>query len=294
MSASVTLFSDRPSFEKNWRLALSPLGIDVHVLPPTDLASELEKVTAAILDATSESYDEDELLASVGLSRASGTTTAVYLPRTIALANLDDVLDEVCAGLVARSDDDIPRIAQAVARRLDAQRASRFEYVSVSPRGSDLLVILGHGQATELPRPACADDDGGEITAIELSADASVATLSLASGKSFQLRANEILKSAGLVLASSSLVPSNTTSVVPANGSAMHGLAQLDGIALGARLRKLRTAAGLTQAELARRTGIHRPNIARVEAGRHTPSLETLGRLAAAIGVSAMQVLSEE
>ncbi|MBW2507413.1 MAG: helix-turn-helix transcriptional regulator, partial [Deltaproteobacteria bacterium] len=44
----------------------------------------------------------------------------------------------------------------------------------------------------------------------------------------------------------------------------------IDGEKLGARLRELRLAAGLTQAELARRTGIHRPNIARVEAGRHT------------------------
>ena len=58
--------------------------------------------------------------------------------------------------------------------------------------------------------------------------------------------------------------------------------------------RELRAAAGLTQAELARRTGIHRPNIARVEAGRHTPSLETLARLASAIGVPTTTVLAEE
>jgi transcriptional regulator with XRE-family HTH domain len=65
----------------------------------------------------------------------------------------------------------------------------------------------------------------------------------------------------------------------------------IDGEKLGARLRELRLAAGLTQAELARRTGIHRPNIARVEAGRHTPSLETLARIANAIGVSTTHVL---
>ncbi|GAB5547469.1 MAG: hypothetical protein SangKO_072290 [Sandaracinaceae bacterium] len=60
---------------------------------------------------------------------------------------------------------------------------------------------------------------------------------------------------------------------------------------LGQRIRELRLAAGLTQAELARRTGIHRPNIARVEAGRHTPSLETIARLANAIGVPTTRVL---
>jgi transcriptional regulator with XRE-family HTH domain len=68
----------------------------------------------------------------------------------------------------------------------------------------------------------------------------------------------------------------------------------MDGARLGARLRALRLEAGLTQAELARRTGIHRPNIARVEAGRHTPSLETLARLAQAIGVSTSHVLVED
>ncbi|MCF6228990.1 MAG: helix-turn-helix domain-containing protein [Planctomycetes bacterium] len=49
----------------------------------------------------------------------------------------------------------------------------------------------------------------------------------------------------------------------------------------------------LTQAELAKRTGIHRPNIARVEAGRHTPSLETLSRLTVAIGVPATRVFQK-
>jgi transcriptional regulator with XRE-family HTH domain len=69
-------------------------------------------------------------------------------------------------------------------------------------------------------------------------------------------------------------------------------LDDIDGVRLGQRLRELRQTAGLTQAELARRTGIHRPNIARVEAGRHTPSLETLARLAAAIGVPTTRVLA--
>ena len=68
----------------------------------------------------------------------------------------------------------------------------------------------------------------------------------------------------------------------------------VDGVRLGARIRELRLAAGLTQAELARRTGIHRPNIARVEAGRHTPSLETLARLASAIGVPTTRVLDDQ
>lgn len=48
-------------------------------------------------------------------------------------------------------------------------------------------------------------------------------------------------------------------------------------------LRTRRRAAGLTQSELARRTGIAQPNIAAIEAGRRTPSPTTRERLAAAL-----------
>lgn len=61
---------------------------------------------------------------------------------------------------------------------------------------------------------------------------------------------------------------------------------------IGARVRALREAAGLTQGELARRTGIHRPNIARIESGRHMPSLDTVVRIARALDVQPSAILS--
>lgn len=51
----------------------------------------------------------------------------------------------------------------------------------------------------------------------------------------------------------------------------------------GPRLRVSREAAGLTQAELARRTGIHQPTISAIESGRRAPRPETLERLMAAL-----------
>ena len=47
---------------------------------------------------------------------------------------------------------------------------------------------------------------------------------------------------------------------------------------------RLRTEAGLTQAELARRMGTTQSAIARIEGGGSRPTLETLERLAAAVG----------
>ena len=54
---------------------------------------------------------------------------------------------------------------------------------------------------------------------------------------------------------------------------------------VGAKLRELRERAGLTQADVARLTGIHRPNIARAERGQHDQALDTVVRIARAIGV---------
>ena len=49
-------------------------------------------------------------------------------------------------------------------------------------------------------------------------------------------------------------------------------------------IARLRTLAGLTQRDLARRAGTSQPAIARLEQGRASPTFATLERLAAAAG----------
>lgn len=43
---------------------------------------------------------------------------------------------------------------------------------------------------------------------------------------------------------------------------------------------------GLPQAELARRTGLHRVHLSKIERGERTPTIETLKKLANALGVT--------
>ena len=57
------------------------------------------------------------------------------------------------------------------------------------------------------------------------------------------------------------------------------------------RLRMLRTAAGLTRLDLADRMGVAPTTVRRWESGVGTPSLETLGRLSAVIGVPPAELL---
>lgn len=56
-----------------------------------------------------------------------------------------------------------------------------------------------------------------------------------------------------------------------------------DDNSIGKRIAELRAAKGISQKELAERTGMLQPNIARIENG-HKPSLNTLEAIAEVLG----------
>ena len=268
MTLSVTLLTEREQLAQRWQQALAKHGIATKVVSPADLASAVNGEAAVIVDVDGLHLDSDELLATIGFVRASGALPIAHVDRD--RDALEDIVTELCHGLVTSDERDVAQVAAAIPRRADRQRGFRFEYVTVSPVGDEVLAVLGNGDASLHRRPIDASDDGSAIVSINIDPTATKATLLFKSGASSQL------------------------TVVAAQASDLtngHSDIAIDGEKLGARLRQLRLAAGLTQAELARRTGIHRPNIARVEAGRHTPSLETLARIANAIGVSTTHVL---
>ena len=55
---------------------------------------------------------------------------------------------------------------------------------------------------------------------------------------------------------------------------------------LGARIRRLRKAKGMCQADLARKALLSRVFVTRLEAGQQDPSLSTINALAKALNVS--------
>lgn len=63
-------------------------------------------------------------------------------------------------------------------------------------------------------------------------------------------------------------------------------------VGIGQVLRRERRERGVSQAGLARRTGIPQPAISRIERGREVPSLERLSRLLAGLGLRPMLVLA--
>ena len=62
---------------------------------------------------------------------------------------------------------------------------------------------------------------------------------------------------------------------------------------LGARVRALRDALGLTQEQLAERADMHWTFVSGVERGRRDPRLNTIARLARALGVTPDELLRE-
>jgi transcriptional regulator with XRE-family HTH domain len=57
-------------------------------------------------------------------------------------------------------------------------------------------------------------------------------------------------------------------------------------VTLGARIRALRAERALQQRQLAEKAGLTPSTLSQIESGRLTPSLPTLGKIAAALGVS--------
>jgi len=60
---------------------------------------------------------------------------------------------------------------------------------------------------------------------------------------------------------------------------------------MGAKIRKLRAAKGLSQGALAARARTSREHVNRLEAGRYDPTVGTLQRIARALGVPVTELL---
>src|ERR1700753_2739356 len=117
MSPTISLVTDRPAFEAAWRDAFASSGISLRVVQPNALAAEIVSGLVLLLDAGSSTYDEDELLTAVGLARALGLVCGVGTPAEGGFTGVEDLLEDLCPGLLAKSSSDVARVAGALARR---------------------------------------------------------------------------------------------------------------------------------------------------------------------------------
>ncbi len=79
----------------------------------------------------------------------------------------------------------------------------------------------------------------------------------------------------------------------PSYRPAVEALAALGRQTVGGRVRTFRQASGLTQEALAKAAGIGRVTLVRLENGEQSPKFKTLNAVAAALGVTAQDLLVE-
>lgn len=146
----------------------------------------------------------------------------------------------------------------------------------------EFLVILRDVRMYRLPRNLLPEDDGSEILGVRVDRDGSAFVVRQRSGRSLEVRWDFVLYH---------LDPGYAYY----KGRAHQRRLEEDvAVRIGRRLRELRQEKRLTTYELARRSGIHRPNISRMESGKHIPTIDTLGRLASALGVPVATLVSEQ
>ncbi|MBI4377893.1 MAG: helix-turn-helix transcriptional regulator [Nitrospinae bacterium] len=63
--------------------------------------------------------------------------------------------------------------------------------------------------------------------------------------------------------------------------------------AIAQRIKEARERQGLKQEDLAKKTGIARPNFVRIEQGRHIPTLTTLKKIADALGLDINSLMAQ-
>ena len=159
----------------------------------------------------------------------------------------------------------------------------RLRSVSYFPQTTTFLVTFLNGRAYQLPRAAFATDlefdQTSPVTAVRVGEDLDYYfTIYFASGATFEVPWDRVLYECE-----------------PDYAYFKQNRVKQDESELlfeARQIRYLRKQAGLTQADLAKRAGMARPNLTRLEAGRCRPALETLERIARALGQPVSRLVS--
>jgi DNA-binding XRE family transcriptional regulator len=139
------------------------------------------------------------------------------------------------------------------------------------------LVTFDSGKEYSMDRSLLECDDGTDLLTVRVASRRFFFEVTQASGNKYEIPWDRVLYEA--------------EAAYPYFRGRHQGIAKSPTV--GRKIRKMRNAKGLTQAELARAAGMVRPNLSRIEAGKHRPSLATLERIAAALKVPVADLISK-
>jgi DNA-binding XRE family transcriptional regulator len=169
-----------------------------------------------------------------------------------------------------------PAKRSASGSKNSTSREPRLEYVTLAPGGAAVICKMAPAGLYELPLSALSvaeEWDGSPATGAAVILNGWGAEVRFRSGKSIDFGADFVLRQCDAAYRGE-------------EGEAG------DHWDIGARVRRLREARGLTLAGLAARTGMAPSNLSRLEHGRHYPTLRTLQKVARALGVPVRALVS--
>jgi DNA-binding XRE family transcriptional regulator len=153
---------------------------------------------------------------------------------------------------------------------LESRRRIRDARFSVGE--NRFIVTFDSGKEYSFPRSSVEADDGSEVVTIQVDRGRLFFRVRQASGNRYEIPWDRVLHEAE---------PSYR--YFRGRRTTTHEV--------GAKIRKLREARGLTQEQLAGAVGMMRGNISRIEAAKHRPTLETLERIAKALKVPVVDLI---
>jgi len=138
------------------------------------------------------------------------------------------------------------------------------------------IVTFDSGKEYSFPRSSLEVDDGSELVNLQLDRRRFFFRVTQVSGNRYEIPWDRVLHEA-------------EPSYPYFRGRSDRTRKTAD---VGAAIRKLREAKGLTQEELAASVGMMRSNISRIEAAKHRPTLDTMERIAKALKVAVAELIA--
>lgn len=160
---------------------------------------------------------------------------------------------------------------------LDLDMNKKFEKVEYLEKENVFACTFKNRKTYFLPRKDIPEDDNTKIKNCDIDEDGYHFTVYLESGKKYEIVWDFV-------------------SYISDEKYEYHRSKTKEGISsedIGARISRLRELKKLTQEDLAKKAGILRANIARIEGGKHAPSLETLEKIAEALESPVVKFLAK-
>jgi DNA-binding XRE family transcriptional regulator len=139
------------------------------------------------------------------------------------------------------------------------------------------IVTFESGKEYSFPRSSLEVDDGSGVASVQVERRRFFFRVSQASGNRYEVPWDRVLHEA-------------EPSYAQFRGRTAQAKTARN---VGATIRKLREAKGLTQDQLAMAVGMMRSNISRIEAAKHRPTLETMEKIAQALKVSVAELVAQ-